>query len=508
MLFLLFSSCAAPGATPSPSPEAIAQPSPTPSEIHRCSGAGRWFPADPDELAKMVDAYLTQAERKVEAEPIALIVPHAGYVFSGQVAAYAFKQIEGLRYDVIVIIGDTHTGAGSSPIAVYAKGAFETPLGLVPIDEEVAQALVEADERIAFDRPALAHEHPIENQLPFLQRVCGDFKFVPIVFREPTPENARLLSEALVKALAGKKALIVASTDLSHYPPYDDAVRVDAKTLEALVSLDPQALLRATEEPLKEGIPNLVTCMCSRGAVLTAIMAAKKLGADRATVLKYANSGDTPFGDRRQVVGYGAVMIWKGEAEAGFSLPTPTAPPEPSSLSPQEQEKLLDIARRTIAQFLESGTVPAVEATEPGLLQERGAFVTLKKRGQLRGCIGYLTAEGPLYLTVQRAAIAAATGDPRFPPVTPEELGDIEIEISVLSPIEPIEDVNQIEVGRHGLIIVKDRHQGVLLPQVATEEGWNREEFLRAVCRKAGLPEDAWKEGAKLYVFTAEVFGE
>ena len=506
MIFLFFSSCAAPGAAPSPSPNTPS--SPTPSEIHRCSGAGQWFPADSDELAKMVDSYLAQAERKVEAEPIAIIVPHAGYIYCGQVAAYAYKQLEGVAYDVIVVIGDTHTGAGSSPIAVYAKGAFETPLGLVPIDEGVAQAIVSADDRIAFDRPAFAREHPIENQLPFLQRVCRDFKFVPIVFREPTPENARLLSEALVKALAGKKALIVASTDLSHYPPYDDAVRVDAKTLQALVSLDPQALLRATEEPLKEGIPNLVTCMCSRGAVLTAIMTAKKLGANRATVLKYANSGDTPFGDRRQVVGYGAVMIWKGEAEAGFSLPTPTAPPEPSSLSPQEREKLLALARRTIAQFLESGTVPAVEVTEPGLLQERGAFVTLKEHGQLRGCIGYLTAEGPLYLTVQRAAIAAATSDPRFPPVTLEELADIKIEISVLSPIEPIEDVNQIEVGRHGLIIVKGRNQGVLLPQVATEEGWDREEFLRAVCRKAGLPEDAWKKGAKLYVFTAEVFEE
>ena len=145
--------------------------------------------------------------------------------------------------------------------------------------------------------------------------------------------------------------------------------------------------------------------------------------------------------------------------------------------------------------------------TEPGLLQERGAFVTLKKHGQLRGCIGRLIAEGPLYLTVQRVAMEAAVNDARFPPVTPDELPEIEIEISVLSPLEPVEDISQIEVGKHGLLIVKGGHQGVLLPQVATEQGWDRKEFLRGVCRKAGLPEDAWKD-AKLYIFTAEVFGE
>ncbi len=496
--FLL--ACAAPSLTP--------RPTSIVGQIHHCSGAGQWFPADPEKLRKMVDAYLDQAERRVEAEPIAIVVPHAGYVFSGQVAAYAFKEVEGADYDVIVVIGDTHTGAGSSAIAVYTEGAFETPLGLVPVDGEVAQAIVAADERISRDLPAFANEHPIENQLPFLQRVCTKLKIVPIVFREPSLENAQILSRALVKALAGKKALIVASTDLSHYPSYEDALKVDAATLAAVESMDPQQLLDTADEYMKKGIPNLVTCFCSRGALLTAMLTAPKLGANQVTVLKYANSGDTPFGDRRQVVGYGAVMFWQGErGPSSFAVPTSVSPPQPAPLTPSERGKLLKIARQTVAQFLEAGVAPMFTPTEPGLLQERGAFVTLKKHGQLRGCIGRLIAEGPLYLTVQRVAMEAAVNDARFPPVTPDELPEIEIEISVLSPLEPVEDISQIEVGKHGLLIVKGGHQGVLLPQVATEQGWDRKEFLRGVCRKAGLPEDAWKD-AKLYIFTAEVFRE
>lgn len=490
-LVLLLLSCAKPTAAPAPA----STPTSMPSRVHKCSGAGQWFPADPEKLTKMVDTYLAQAERKIEAEPVAIIVPHAGYVFSGQVAAYAYKQIEGMSYDVIVVIGDTHTGAGSSTIAVYTEGAFETPLGLVPVDAETAQIIVAPDERIARDLPAFASEHPIENQLPFLQRVCKELKIVAIVFRESSLENARILSDALVKALAGKKALIVASTDLSHYYPYQEACELDEITLNAILSMDPQKVVESSQ-------------LCSMGATLTAILTASQWQANQATVLKYANSGDTPFGGRQQVVGYGAVMFWRGEGgSSSFVIPTSVSPPELAPLSPSEREKLLGIARRTIAQFLESGAVPTFTVIEPGLLQERGAFVTLNKHDQLRGCIGHLTADCPLFLTVQRAAIGAAINDARFPPVTLDELLDIEIEISVLSPLERVGCTCQIEVGKHGLLIVNGRNQGVLLPQVATEQGWDRTEFLRGVCRKAGLAEDAWKE-ADLYIFTAEVFSE
>lgn len=517
-IMALLVACAGPTATPVPvvTPEPTVAPTPTamptPSEVRKPAVAGQFYPDDPEQLSTMIDAFLAQAEKVTteRLEPIALIVPHAGYIFSGQVAAYAFKQIEGVDYEAIVVLGTNHTSPGFDRISVYAEGAFETPLGLVPIDTELAQALIAANERIVFDRAVHRDEHSIEVELPFLQKLYPGHAIVPIIVGEPSPENCEALSEALAKVLAGKKALIIASSDLSHYPSYDDARRVDMATLAAIQTMDPQQLTETISKYMAEGIPQLHTLCCGEGPIRVAMMAAKKLGANQATLLRYANSGDTPFGDWDQVVGYGAVMFWRGERSlTNFALsPAPNPPQELASLSPAEREKLLVIARQTIAQFLETGTVPHFEVSEPNLFQERGAFVTLKKQGKLRGCIGNLIPKRPLYLTVQNVAISAAIHDTRFPPVTREELEEIDIEISVLSPIEPIADVGQIEVGRHGLIIVKGQNQGVLLPQVATEQNWDRDEFLRQICLKAGLPEDAWREGAHLYVFTAEVFGE
>lgn len=505
LLASFLSSCARPPVTPSLSP--------TPVEIRKAVVAGRFYPREPDDLRKMVDAFLEEVE-KVEAEPIAIVVPHAGYIFSGQVAAYAFKQIEGVEYEAIVVIGPNHSAPSFRDISVYAEGAFETPLGLVPINEELSNALIAFDERIVFDRDAHRYEHSIEVELPFLQRVLPGCEIVPVVIGQPSIENCKVLGEALIEVLADKKALIIASSDMSHYPSYEDACLVDASILAAIETMDPDELRRTIEEEMGKGTPNLLTCLCGEGPVLVAMMAAKGLGANRASVLKYANSGDTPFGERHRVVGYGAVMFWREEGKGysglvkKFTMPAPLKPMESVPLTRDEREKLLEIAWRTIVRFLETGTVPFFFVKEPGLLQRRGAFVTLKKHGNLRGCIGELVSDRPLYLTVQRMAIAASVSDARFPPLTLDELGEIEIEISVLSPLEPIEDVSEIEVGLHGLVIIKGKKQGVFLPQVAKEQGWDREELLRQICLKAGLPEDAWRGDVQFYVFTADVFSQ
>jgi AmmeMemoRadiSam system protein B/AmmeMemoRadiSam system protein A len=534
VMILLLAACGAPSATPTPLARPLTplrtgpSPEPTvtlsPEDIHACQGGGMWFPGDPAQLATMVDSYLADAKEdaeKIEGEPIALIVPHAGYIYSGWVAAYAYRQIEGLEYDTVVVIGDTHGGRGTAPIAVWARGAYETPLGAVPVGEEVAAALLAADSRILFDRAGHESEHPVENQIPFLQRVIsGDFKVVPIVLHDNSLEMAELLSQALVEALADRKALIVASTDLAHWPAYDDARASDAAMLAAVETLDPQVLLDTDREWMGKGIPNLATTMCSKGSVLTAMLAAPQLGANQATVLKYANSGDVPVGERDRVVGYGAVMFWRGEsnrsAERSRRSPTRVVMPTPPSsvtealpLNAEDKEELLAIAWQTIAHFLQTGAFPYFTVTQPALLQERGAFVSLKKHGELRGCIGHLIGDRPLYLVVQNVAVSAAVADQRFTPVTEEELLDLEIEISVLSPLKQVESVDQIQVGLHGVIIRRGLNQAVYLPQVAPEQGWGREEMLENLCLKAGLSKDAWKkEGTRFYVFTAEVFGE
>lgn len=180
-----------------------------------------------------------------------------------------------------------------------------------------------------------------------------------------------------------------------------------------------------------------------------------------------------------------------------------------TSLTPEEKKKLLGIARDTIEKRANGERPVPPEEASGALSESRGAFVTLHKHGHLRGCIGCFVGEGPLAETIQRMAISAGWEDPRFPPVRKEEVDDIDIEISVLSPLREIDDVSEIEVGRHGIYITKGFYRGVLLPQVATEQGWDRDTFLSHTCIKAGLSPDAWKnKDLKIEVFTAEIFGE
>jgi AmmeMemoRadiSam system protein B/AmmeMemoRadiSam system protein A len=477
------------------------EPGPVPSASHTSAAqnvrppavAGTFYPGEPAELRNMLDTLLEQATQTAQ-EPIALIVPHAGYVFSGGVAATAFKQLEGRRYETVVVLGTNHRAAGFRKIAVWPEGGYSTPLGVLPVDHELAQLILEAaPQHIVAERGAHSAEHSIEVELPFLLRLFGPQAFVPILIGEPSWENCQALSAALVKVLKGRRSLIIASSDFSHYPRYDDAVTVDMSSLLAVTSLDPQAVLANTSNWMSYGVPNLACTMCGEGPVLTAMMAAQGLGANRATVLQYANSGDTPYGDRNQVVGYAAVAFWRGETAA---------------LDAECQTLLLRMARETLQKHLSGEDVPQYAPVPAVLHQPRGAFVTLEKDGQLRGCIGDLWGGRPLDQTVREMVIDAATRDSRFAAVTVEELPEMEIEISVLSPLHYVHDVCEIELGRDGLYIIRGSRSGVLLPQVPVEQGWDKEEFLRQVCLKAGLGGDAWREGAMLYRFEAQVFGE
>jgi hypothetical protein len=440
----------------------------------------------------MIDGMLAEVE-PVDGAPVALILPHAGYVYSGPVAAAGFAQLAQGEYDVAVIIAADHQPPISNPISVWAEGGFETPQGVVPVDAELAGALLEADPRITFDPAAHEGEHPIEIELPFLQRVCPHCTIVPILMGADDEETVQVLSDALLSALPGRRAVVIASSDLSHYPSREDAVRVDSATLAAVETGDPDAVRAAIAASMRAGVPNLVTCACGEGPILVAMRVAAGLGAETVTVLRYANSADSPYGDEKQVVGYGAVMFWHYE---------------PLDLTPQRREELLALARSTLETYLESGTFPLYETDDPVLTRRSGVFVTLRQGETLRGCIGHTRADLPLYRAVQEMAVAAATQDPRFPPLTVDGLADVAIEISVLSPFRRVTDVDEIEVGIHGLMIFKDGHQGLLLPQVPVEEEWDRGAFLEGLCQKAGLPAGCWQEGATLYAFTAVVFGE
>jgi hypothetical protein len=461
-------------------------------QVRPAAVAGSWYPGDPDQLRSTVDGLLASVE-PVDGAPIGLIVPHAGYTYSGPVAAAGFRQLEQGDYRVAVIIASDHQRPVSDPISVWAEGGFETPLGIVPVDEELAQALVDADPRITLDAAAHQGEHPIEIELPFLQQVCRACRIVPVLMGDDSDEVVAALSDALLEALPPEGAVVIASSDLSHYPSYEDALAVDGAILAALETGDPMQVEAAFAEVMQRGVPNLVTCACGQGPILVTLQVAKSLGADTVSVLTYANSGDAPQGDRTRVVGYGAVMLWR------YELP---------DLTSVQKAELLGVDRSTLKTYLEDGRMLGVDGDDPALSRRGAAFVTLKQDGELRGCIGRTRADLPLLHVVPHLAVQAATEDPRFPPLEPESLDDVSIEISLLSPLQRISDVSHIEVGTHGLMIYKDGRQGLLLPQVPVEQGWERDEYLTNLCLKAGLPDGCWHQGAAVYAFTAVVFGE
>jgi hypothetical protein len=464
--------------------------------------AGAFYPADANELGKMMDGFLARASaEKLEGDLVALICPHAGYEYSGGVAAYCYVQLKGRSYDRVVVIAPSHYE--SFPFSsIYEGTAYRTPLGDVPVDRDFAAKLVKLSSTIQFSGRGHGEvqghgEHALEDQLPFLQRVLGRFKLVPIVMGDPRYDACRALGIALAKAVQGTNTLILVSSDLSHYHPYNEAEQMDHQILKLIEEWDYLSLSQNVERNIWNG-------PCGGGPIVAAMIAAERLGAHHAQILNYANSGDVT-GDKSRVVGYGAVALVaekenkkRGRKSAEFSL------------TPGEKEELLKIARQSVVTAVREQRFYPVPAGEPEALQDaRGAFVTLKEHGDLRGCIGYMSPVKALADTVRDVAAYAALQDRRFRPVSEGELAMLEYEISVLSPLQKVEDIKQIQVGEHGLLIRKGDNEGVLLPQVPVEEGWDRHTFLQQVSLKAGLPPDAWRdEDAELFMFTALVFGE
>jgi AmmeMemoRadiSam system protein A len=315
--------------------------------------------------------------------------------------------------------------------------------------------------------------------------------------------------QALAKVLKNKNALIIASSDLSHYPAYEDANIVDRETLAAIAGLDPAAFRATMQSHRDKNIANLYTSACGEAPIMAAMAAARSLGATGGVVVSYANSGDTSVGERSRVVGYGAVALTADKAGKDISaLAQPATAAVSATLTLSDKKTLLAFARETLSRIFLTDTVPLARGFNATLQQQRGAFVTLKKRGELRGCVGRMIPDEPLVKTVGAMAIQAAFNDRRFNPLTANELKDIEIEISILTPMKQVASATDIVVGRDGVLLGKDNHHAVFLPQVATEQGWNREAMLDNLCLKAGLTAGCWKEKTQFSTFQAVVFGE
>ena len=454
--------------------------------------AGQFYPASQRQLFEMVTELISQQPvPQSNRKPRILIVPHAGYPYSGTIAARAFRQLQGQAYDGVVVVGFTHQlpFEGSS---VDTTERYETPLGEIPIDQEAVATLLTQPGITHFEGVHESGEHSLEVELPFLQVALQRFRLVPILMGDATLDSARNLAYALARLAHSGDYLFVFSTDLSHFHPYDQAKTIDGRTVNAILFETPQAVYRLFIGGEVEA--------CGRAPILTSLFLSKELGYLKPELLAYANSGDA-IGDRSRVVGYAAVAM--SEQQSSVTR---------DRLSAQAGSALVSAARQALEHLIGDGTMQhAAEVSleqYPELSQPHGIFVTLRKQGALRGCIGRIEADESLASIISETTVDAALHDPRFSPVTHQEIPDINIEISVLTAPRRVGSQDEVVAGRDGVVLEYQGRRGVFLPQVWEETGWTRLEFLRELAsQKAGMPRESWRE-AMLYVFQAQSFEE
>jgi AmmeMemoRadiSam system protein B/AmmeMemoRadiSam system protein A len=455
--------------------------------------AGTFYPKSATDLKNEVSNFFSKFTCTASADIAALIVPHAGYVFSGEVAAASYAKLNrNAQYKTIFLIGASHRKHFNG-VSTYPIGNYLTPLGEVKINEPVMTQLMDKKPFIYYDADADQTEHSLEVQLPFLQYwLKNKFQIVPLILGSDDPVLGEKLAEAL-RPWFNPDNLFVISTDFSHYPAYETANKIDAETADAIVSNNSEKL-RSICSKNRQPSTNVLTGLCGAAAVQTLLHLTKDNKEVTFEKIMYRNSGDVSFGDKKRVVGYWAIAVNRKV--------------ETFSITKEEEKKLLKLSRSSIYSHLK-GITKTQETDHPGILNEKcGVFVTLKKEGKLRGCIGRFNPQEPLYQTIQEMAIAAATKDSRFKPVSLDELDKIDVEISVLTPLKKIGSIDEFELGKHGIYIKKGYNSGTFLPQVATETGWSKEELLGHCSRdKAGIGWDGWKQ-ADLYTYEAIIFEE
>ena len=461
--------------------------------------AGNWYPGDPATLTKHVDDLLAKASPpSIVGRPIAVIAPHAGYRFSAPVAAAGYRCLGGYTYKRVIVLAFSHRHSATyQGIDVPDKlTAYKTPLGEVPIDRKVCDRLLKNS--LFASHPRIDRgEHSLELQLPFLQRVCKEFELVPLLIGQMSANDYARAAEAIVQCL-DCDTLLVASSDFTHfgpnfaYRPFKDDV---PEQITGLAAQAAAPILKCDFDGFLNHLTKTQDTICGRKPISLLLRILSMQGGAQGVRAAFDTSGNIT-GDWTNSVTYQSFVFTR----------------RPGTLDEQNRDKLLSLARQTVAAYLNSQDPSSVDVSKlPEALRAQGAcFVTLENHEQLRGCIGNMTAIEPLYENVIHNAIAACR-DHRFvhDPVTARELDELHIEISYLTPLKRVTNPDEIIVGPHGLVIERSRRRGVLLPQVAARYGWTREEFLAQTCRKAGLPLDAWKQAdTKIYSFEAEVFGE
>ncbi len=462
--------------------------------------AGKFYPIDKKELKDDLEQYFSIAKPVKADNVMAIISPHAGYVFSGEVAASAFNQIDAKKkYKRIFLIGPSHY-VSFNGASIYSIGNYESPLGEVKVDLQLADELIKNNKIISYLPKAHEQEHCLETQIPFLQYSLDyDFKIIPVIIGTQS-EKTIIQIASILKPYFNNENLFVISSDFSHFPNYDDANTVDKLSGDAILKNSPDKLIKQVKINEKTNTSNLATSMCGYNAILTLLHITKDIKEIRYHKIQYKNSGDSKYGGKDRVVGYYAFSVTEKVTESSFSF----------NLDKTDKETLLEIARNSIISHLNNTPSQIIDTNDisTALKTPCGAFVTLNKEHKLRGCIGNFSSDLPLYEVVKNMAISAATQDPRFKAVGSNEVKNLKIEISVLTPMKKINSIDEVEVGKHGIYIKKGYRKGTLLPQVATNNKWTNKEFVNYCAQyKAGISLADLKE-AELYVYEAIVFEE
>jgi AmmeMemoRadiSam system protein B/AmmeMemoRadiSam system protein A len=431
--------------------------------IREAVAAGRYYPGSAEQLRDMIEAFVDENVEKEEV--IGALMPHAGYPYSGPVAGAVVSRIA--FKDTFIIMGPSHTGVGK-PFSIMTSGKWRTPLGEVEIDAELAKKIVSISSYIQEDDKPEYNEHAVEVQVPFLQYFRQDVKIVPIILAYAPADAYKEIGQDIARAVKelNKEVVIIASGDMTHYEPQKNAEQKDGKAIEAMVELDEDELTRRFQQ--------LNITMCAHGPAVCTISAARALGATRGELVKYQTSGDTT-GDYEAVVGY-AGIIFKAE----------------------KMHPLAALAKSTVETYVREGEIPKVPSElTPEMKEQAGVFVSIHKLGNLRGCIGTFEAQKPnVAAEIITNAISSSTRDPRFPPISPDELKDLDYSVDVLTTPKPVKDESELDAKRYGVIVESGWRKGLLLPDL---EGVDTVEQQIDICRqKGGIGSD---EPVKLYRF-------
>ncbi|MDD3679798.1 MAG: AmmeMemoRadiSam system protein B [Candidatus Shapirobacteria bacterium] len=467
-----------------------------PSQIRLAAAAGQFYPNCPKEIRSQVERLVDQPNVVLAGQPPQIIlVPHAGWSYSGAVAGQAFGLIKAANFDTVILLGSAHRVL-TNKIVIDGHDFWQTPLGQTPVAGNLTAELVD-DDVIAVDRLVHQDDHVLEVELPFLQTVLTNFRILPILIGQVDDQSLLVLAKKIRPILANNpKALLVISSDLSHYPDQTTANKADTQILAAIASGDKEKFDQ-TLAILVDQYPAVDTFACGADPIRVGLLIADQIGLREAKILIRSDSG-TVSNQVEQVVGYGAVAFWLKRGQ------------DFAEIDQEEKNLLLSWAREALTSYLATGQIPLKKAPRVSLETKKAVFVTLKKDNQLRGCLGGLEAKEPVWQAVANMTVTAAANDPRFLPIDKDELFKIKIEISVLSTLKKINYFDEIKLGHHGVFLKKGEITGTFLPQVAKEGDWNKESFLGEICsQKMGLSSDCYLDPeTEIFIYTVCSFSE